>query len=103
MSELDAYATGLVSPERRYSVSGNPARSIILKCDCNPENKQQDPASDGHPLVLCSIACHQRGASLVACRADPCGRPVDRPTDHRGPRPAPRAGMDSPQAVSRTL
>jgi hypothetical protein len=40
---------------------------------------------------------------LVACRACPCGRPVDRSTDHRGAHPAPFAGLDSPQAVSRTL
>jgi hypothetical protein len=40
---------------------------------------------------------------LVACRADPCGRPVDRPTDNCGAHPARLAGLDSPHAVSRTL
>jgi len=49
------------------------------------------------------MACHRSGASLVACRADPCGRPVDRPPDNRGAHAAPLAGLDSPHAVSRTL
>src|SRR5208283_4666875 len=53
-----------------------------------------DPLFDG-----LSSAC----ASLVACRADPCGRPVDRPIVNRGAPPAPLAGLDSPHFVSRTL
>ena len=35
------------------------------------------------------MASHRRGACLVACRADPSGRPLDRPTVNRGARPAP--------------
>src|SRR6266403_1128705 len=65
----------------RSSIGGNPAQAIILKCDCNAEHTHQDPASHGLPPILYSMACHRRGASLVACRADPCDRPVDRPTD----------------------
>src|ERR1039458_5768610 len=87
----------------RSSISGIPAQAIILKCDCNAEYTHQDPASGGLPPILYSMACHRRGASLVACRADPCGRAVDRPTDNRGAHPAPLAGLDSPHAVSRTL
>src|SRR6202011_2633245 len=82
---------------------GRSAQAIILKCDCNAEHTHQDPASDGLPPILYSMACHRRGASLVAWRADPCGRSVDRPTDNRGALPAPLAGLDSPLAVSRTL
>ncbi len=87
----------------RSSISGNPAQAVILKCDCHAEHRHQDPASDGFPPALYSMACHRRGASLVGCRADSCGRPVDRPTDNRGAHPAPLAGLDSPHAVSRTL
>ena len=46
---------------------------------------------------------HWLGAPLVACRAGPCGSPVDRPTHNRGTHPAPLASLDSPEAVSRTL
>src|ERR1019366_10250168 len=87
----------------RSFISGNPAQAIILKYGCNAEHTTQYPASDGLPPILHSMACHRRGASLVACRADPFGRPVDRPTDNRGAHPAPLAGPDSPHAVSRTL
>src|ERR1700720_1365368 len=86
-----------------FTISGSPAQAVILKCDFNPEPTRPDPASDGLPPILYSMACHRLGASLVACRADPCGRPVDRPIDNRGAHPAPLAGMDSPHAVSRTL
>src|SRR5216683_1174115 len=60
---------------------------------------------DSHelPPILCSMACHRSGASLVACRAEPCGRSVDRPTGNRGAYPAPLASLDPPHAVSRTL
>jgi hypothetical protein len=87
----------------RSSISGNPAGAIILKCDCNAEHTHQDPTSDGLPPTLYSMACHRRRASLVACCADPCGRPVDRPTDNRGTHSAPPTGLDSRHAVSRTL
>jgi hypothetical protein len=40
---------------------------------------------------------------LVACLADPSGRSLDRPTVNRGAHPAPLAGLDSPDSVSRTL
>src|SRR5260370_37004082 len=49
------------------------------------------------------MAGRRRGISLVACRADPGGRTVDRPTDDGGAHRAPLAGLDSPNAVSRTL
>ena len=49
------------------------------------------------------MACHRCGTSLVACRADPSGRPVDRPAFNRGAHPAPLAGLDSPHSVSRTV
>ena len=52
---------------------GNPAQATILKCDCNAGHTHQDPSPDGLPPILYSMACHQHGASLVACRADPCG------------------------------
>src|ERR1700730_3111549 len=92
----------------RSSIGGNPAQAIILNCDCNAEHRHPDPgcpgrASDGLPAILDSMACHRRGASLVVCRADPCGRPVDRPTDNCGAHPAALAGVDSPHALSRTL
>ena len=87
----------------KSAISGNPAQAVILKCDSKAIHTHQDPASEGFPPILCSMACHRRGASLVACRADACGRPVDRPTDNRGAHPAPLAGLDSPHAVSRTL
>src|ERR1700726_3731670 len=83
--------------------SGNPGQAIILKCDSNAGHTLEDPASEELPAILYSMACRRRGASLVACRADPFGRPVDRPTDNRGAPPAPLAGLDSPYAVSRTL
>jgi len=87
----------------RSSISDNPARAIILKCDCSAESTHQDPASDGLPPVVYSVGCHRCGACLVACRADPSGRPVDRPTVNRGPHSAPLAGLGSPHSVSRTL
>ena len=87
----------------RLSISGNPAQTIILKCDCNPEHTPQVPASDGIPPILYSMACHRCSSSLVTGRSASCSRPVDRPTDDRGAHPAPLAGLDSPHAVSRTL
>jgi monofunctional glycosyltransferase len=45
----------------------------------------------------------RRSASLVACRADTCSRPVGRSTDNRSADPAPLAGLDPQHAVSRTL
>src|SRR5690348_5818426 len=87
----------------KSSISGSPAQAIILKPDCNAGDRHQNAASDGLPPIFYSMACRQRGASLVACRADPYGSPVDRPTDNRGAHPAPLSGLDSPRAVSRTL
>src|SRR5260221_5867714 len=87
----------------RSSISGNPAQTMILRCDCNAGHTHQDSASDGLPPILYSMACHRRGASLVACRTDLCGSPVDRPIDNHGAHPTPLAGLDSPQAGSRTL
>ena len=49
------------------------------------------------------MACHRPGSSLVDPRADPCCSPVDRPADNCSAHPAPRAGLDSPHALSRTL
>lgn len=49
------------------------------------------------------MVSHRSGASLVACFVDPFGNPVDGPADHDGAHRAPLAGMDSPQAVSRTI
>jgi len=49
------------------------------------------------------MACYWGGGSLVIGRADDCGRAVGRPTDNRGAHAAANAGMDSPQALSRTL
>ena len=46
-----------------------PSPANILKCDCNAEHTHQDPASLQLPSILYSMACHRRGASLVACRA----------------------------------
>ena len=68
----------------KSSISGNPVQAIILKSDCNAEHTHQVPTLDGLPPILYSMACHRRGASLVACRADPCGHPVDRPPDNCG-------------------
>src|SRR5216684_8751876 len=87
----------------RASIRGNPGQAVILKCDCHAGHTGPDPASDGVPPILYSMARHRRGAFLVACRADACGRPVDRPTDNGGAHAAPVAGLDSPGAVSRTL
>src|SRR5437762_13780271 len=74
----------------------NPAQTIILKCDGKPRHTHQDPASESPSPILCSMVSHRRGASLVACCTDPCGCPVDRPTDHRGAHATPLAGLDSP-------
>src|ERR1700722_1243197 len=81
----------------------NPVQVSIRKCDCNAEHTHQDPPWEALRPILYSMACHRRGASLVACRADPSGRTVDRPAHNRGAHPAPLAGLDSPHAVSRTL
>ena len=93
----------LCSRAQDHPSAANAAQTIVLKCDCNAEHTHQDPASDGLSPLLYSMACHRSRASLVACGPDPCGRPVDRPTDNRGAHPAPLAGLDSPHAVSRTL
>src|SRR5208282_6468805 len=71
--------------------------------DSNATLTLRTPASEGFSPILCSMATHRCVASLVACRAASCGRPVDRPTDNRGAHPAPRAGLDSSHAVSGTL
>ena len=50
---------------------GNPAQAIILKSDCNAEHTHQDPASDGLPPILYSMACRRNryGAILeLPCR-----------------------------------
>src|ERR1700752_3740201 len=80
----------------------NPAQTIILKCGWKFRYTPQDPASELSP-ILRTMLSHRGGASLVYCCADPCGCPLDRPTDHRGAHGASLAGMDSPHAVSRTI
>src|SRR5271168_214142 len=98
--------TGHVAPSTDlagYRVNWASAQAIILKRDCNVEHRHQDSASRGLPPILYSMARHRRGSSLVACLADPCGRPMDRPANNRGAHPATRAGLDSSHAVSRTL
>src|ERR1700739_472213 len=84
-------------------------QAVILKCDSNGEHtnhageRNHDPRSEEFLAVVYSMGGHRRGASLVACRADDCGRAVYRPADNRGAHAAALAGLDSPHAVSRTL
>ena len=98
----------------RSSISGNLARAIILTCDRNSrgtyqntERTGQDAASDELDSIPYSTPRCWRGAScgasVVACRADPYGDTVDRPTDNHGAHTAPLAVLASPHAVSRTL
>jgi monofunctional biosynthetic peptidoglycan transglycosylase len=49
------------------------------------------------------MACHLCSTSLATCRHDPSGRPVDRSTDNRSARAAPRASLESPHSVSQTI
>src|SRR6185437_9973491 len=74
------------------STRSDPARAIILKSDCNAGHRGHGPASHGFSPSLYSMACHWRGASLVGCCADPCGRPVDQSADNRGTHRAPSTG-----------
>ena len=95
---------GVTCPTSRLvGAYSNPAQTIILKCERKLRHIRQGPASEKLSPVLCSMAFHRSSASLVACCADPCGCPVDRPTDHRGAHGAPLAGLDSPHAISRTI
>ena len=82
---------------------GNPAQASILNCDSKIIHAPQDRTLEWFSPILCSMANHRFVASLVACRAAPCGRPMDRSTDNRSAHPAPLAGLDSPHAVSGTI
>ena len=44
---------------------GNPAQAIILKSDCNAEHTHQDPASDGLPPILYSMACRRNRCGTI--------------------------------------
>ena len=80
-------------------------RTDILNRDFAAGYKYQDPASPSEGLAprVCSVAGYRLGASVVACRADPGGSTLDRPANNRSSHAAPGAGLDSPQAISRTL
>ena len=91
----------------------NPAQTIILECDREPRRKRKRkrkrererpaPVEERLSPIRHSMDCHRGSACLVAGRADPRGRQMDRSADDRGPDGAPLGGLDSRQAVSQTV
>src|SRR5215813_1743549 len=69
------------------------SKAIILKGDCEARHTNQCPASEGSPSNLSPMACHWCSGCVVACRDEPSGCTVDRPTVDRGAHPAPAAGL----------
>src|SRR5271156_1009439 len=87
----------------RTSTSESACRFPSETRDCNAGHRLEDTAPEALSPILYSMVPHQRGRSLVAGRTDASSRPLDRPADNRSAHAAPRAGLDSSRAVSRTL
>src|SRR5258708_1652767 len=86
-----------------HSIVGTCGLAIILKRENLASQTHQGPASEGFDPIVGAMAGDRRGACVGAGRLDAGGRAVDRPAFNHGAHAAPGAGMDTQQALSRTL
>ena len=81
--------------------------SYDSECDDKAIHSPEDRVSEEFPpipgSIFGSMAWPRCGTAVVAGRAAAGGRAVVRPADDRGAHRTPHAGVDSRQAVSRTL